>query len=190
MSKTIAVVLAVAVVSLFVGFGLLVVSKDDSRSAGVTHLSGLQVLEDGLSITNGGSLDVASSSIDLNDVRIAPRHETTLSTATTTVCSEQSPTDATSTIMFGQANFIVSSTTASTISFAKSTGPTGSSTLFQSTSVSANAQASIPLLATTTSAGMSNYTFAPGTYINVTMSGGTGTFSPTGSCDFIFVKHL
>lgn len=103
-----------------------------------------------------------------------------LNSASTTVCSLQSPA-ATSTLKDAAIRLSVSSTTASVVAFSKGTG-FSSSTLFQSYSVSANAQATVSLLATTTTAGADNLTFAPNTYFNVTMSGGVGTFSPTGTC--------
>jgi hypothetical protein len=103
-----------------------------------------------------------------------------LNTASTTVCSLLSPA-ATSTLQDATVRFTVSSSTASVVSFSKGPG-FASTTLLQNYSVGANAQATISLFGTTTSAGIDNLVFAPSQYFNVTMSGGIGTFSPTGTC--------
>lgn len=103
-----------------------------------------------------------------------------LTQASTTVCSLTSPA-ATSTLQDATIRLSVSSTTATIVTFAKSAG-SASTTPFQAYSVGSGAQATISLLATTTTAGADNYTFAPSTKFVVTMAGGVGTFSPTGVC--------
>lgn len=105
-----------------------------------------------------------------------------LTSATTTVCSLTSPS-ATSTLIDASIRFEVSSSTASIVTFSKGTG-SASTTPLQAYSVGAGAQATINLLATTTTAGSDNLTFAPSTKFNVTMAGGASTanFSPSGVC--------
>lgn len=128
--------------------------------------------------------DLNSEYWSVNDVRMDYRRAG-MKTATTTVCSIKSPS-ATSTLFHALAQFVVSSSTASTVVFAKDTGFTGSTTPLNDFSVSANAQATVSLLATTTATGKANLTFAPNTYFNITMTGGTGTFSPSGYCEAVF----
>lgn len=109
-----------------------------------------------------------------------------LTTATTTVCAIKSPT-ATSTLVSGGIKLNVSSTTASTVTVAKATTAFATTTLINSVSVSANAQAAIEAASTTESALVqTNRTFAPNTWLVFGMAGGTGTFSPSGSCNGTF----
>jgi len=107
---------------------------------------------------------------------------TSLTQATTTVCAIQSPA-ATSTLVGGGIRLQVSSTTASTVTIAKATTPYATTTLINSSSVSANAQATILAASTSVSAlSQTDRTFAPNQYLVVGMAGGSGTFSPTGVC--------
>lgn len=125
----------------------------------------------------------------LNDVALKVGKDNPLQTATTTVCSLQSPTTATSTLLSGSIHFDRSSTTASTITIAKSTNGTASSTILgNQVVVAANAQATLIASTTATQAAAQAQVFAPGQYLVVTMTGGTGTFSPTGSCYAIWVE--
>lgn len=103
-----------------------------------------------------------------------------LTTATTTVCAIQSPV-ATSTLVHAGIRFDVSSTTASTLTAAKATTPYATTTLLFADHISAGAQASI--VATTTT---NNYVFGPSEYLVYALSGGAGTFSPTGNCQATF----
>ena len=134
------------------------------------------------------SPDIQSPYFSFGGVRQWAGSTDNLIQASTTICAIQSPAG-TSTLEVGSIQLSVSSSTASTVTLAKSTVPNGSSTIFQSNSVSAGAQATITTLATTTSAGVTNYTFAPNTYFVVSMGGGTGTYSPTGSCKAIWVQN-
>lgn len=111
-----------------------------------------------------------------------------LTVATTTICSIKSPS-ATSTLESGAVRLNTSSTSASVIIIAKGAKIGASTTpLSPALSVAANVQAT--LVASSTPAGSDTgavaQIFAPNTYFNVTMSGGTGTFSPTGSCKATF----
>lgn len=113
--------------------------------------------------------------------------------STTTVCAIQAPTSGTSTLRYSLSNFVVSSTTASVITFAKATTAFASTTVIATSSIAANAMASM-IVSTTTSVGdttngrsvLNDRVFAPGNWLVETMSGGTGTFSPTGNCQASF----
>lgn len=106
--------------------------------------------------------------------------------ATTTVCAIQSPKFATSTLDKASSFMSVSSTTASVLTFAKSASAFATTTFLHSVSISAGAQDTSALPATTTAAGMNNLTFAPGQWLVYGMSGTPGTFSPTGRCEATF----
>lgn len=132
--------------------------------------------------------DIASSYLKWglgNGVRVYPTGRA-LSTATTTVCAIQSP-NATSTLRWAGVRFDVSSTTASTITLAKSATAFATTTqIGETVAVAANAQAFV--LATSTAAQVIAQTtvFAPNQWFVVSMTGGTGTFSPTGACQATF----
>jgi len=120
-----------------------------------------------------------------NGVRVIPTGRA-LATATTTVCAIQSP-NATSTLRWAGVKFDVSSTTASTITLAKSATAFATTTqIGETVAVAANAQAFV--LATSTAAQVIAQTtvFAPSQWFVVSMTGGTGTFSPTGACQATF----
>ena len=104
-----------------------------------------------------------------------------LATATTTPCAFQSLA-ATSTLVGGGAKFSVGSTTATTITIAKATTPTATTTWIHNASLAANAQGTFIVPGATTT----NQIFGPNDWFVVGMSGGNGTFSPTGVCHAIF----
>lgn len=104
-----------------------------------------------------------------------------LQTGTTTVCSIKSP-NATSSLLFGGIRFVVGSTTASTVTLAKSTNGTATSSSLGTFALAANAQG----VGTASTTG--NHIFAPNQYFVVSMGGGTGTYSPTGTCKATFVE--
>lgn len=105
-----------------------------------------------------------------------------LNLGTTTVCAIQSPL-ATSTLIAGYIQENVSSSTASTVTIAKSSTAFATTTLINSVAVSANAQATILAASTTVSAlEQTNRTFAPGQWLVFGQQGGVGTFSPSGVC--------
>ncbi len=105
--------------------------------------------------------------------------------ATNTPCAIQSP-PATSTLRLGGVKLSVSSTTASTVTLAKSTSFNATTTWLTTESVAAGAQATIVIPATTTPTGMGHLTFAPSTWLVMGMAGGSGTFSPSGACHATF----
>lgn len=121
-------------------------------------------------------------------VRQWARSTGSLTQATTTVCAIQSPA-ATSTLEMGSIQFTVSSTTASTVTLAKASTPYATTTSLGSHAVAANAQATI-LATTTATVGIGDKTiFEPSTYFVVGMAGGTGTFSPTGTCKAVWIEN-
>jgi len=106
-----------------------------------------------------------------------------LSTSTTTPCAFQA--NATSTLVSGGVKFTVSSTTATTITIAKATTPTATTTWIHNGSLAANAQGTFIVPGATTT----NQIFGPNEWFVVGMSGGNGTFSPTGVCHAIFESY-
>lgn len=100
--------------------------------------------------------------------------------ATTTVCAIQSPA-ATSTLAWASVLFKVSSTTASIVTLATSTSPYATTTLLIANNIGANAQGYVNFH------GSSANVLAPNTWVVVGMQGGTGTFSPTGTCQVEFM---
>ena len=111
-----------------------------------------------------------------------------LKAATTTVCAIQSPA-ATSTLQSAGVKFDVSSTTASIITLAKATTAFATTTSIGTNyAIAANAQAFIN--ASTSPSASAVEVFAPNTWFVVGMAGGTGTFSPTGSCHATFEEYI
>lgn len=109
-----------------------------------------------------------------------------MQTATTTVCAIKSPA-ATSTLVRASAQFRVSSSTASTITLAKAATFTATTTLLgQQYIIAAGAQATVVASSTTSNSGLQDFVFAPNQYFVVGMSGGIGTFSPSGFCNATF----
>lgn len=132
------------------------------------------------SVTNP---DIPSPYLSFGGVRRWAGSTTNLNQATTTVCAIQAPV-ATSTLVSGGIRFAVSSTTASTVTIAKATTAFATSTLLNTVSVGANAQATVLAASTTLSAlEQTNRTFAPNEWLVVGMAGGVGTFSPSGLCE-------
>lgn len=109
--------------------------------------------------------------------------------ATTTVCAVQSPA-ATSTLELASVVFNVSSTSASVVTLAKAATAFATTTILSNQSIAANAQATImasssPLLAT---GAVNDLVFAPNQWFVVSMAGGAGTFSPSGTCQTEFIQ--
>jgi hypothetical protein len=143
-------------------------------------------LLNGPSVGSVSSPDIASPYLSFGDVRRWASHTGSLTQATTTICALQSPA-ATSTLVLGTLRLDVSSSTASTITYAKAATPYATTTLFNSVAVAANGQAAILAASTTVSAlTQTNAIFAPNQYLVVGMQGGVGTFSPTGSCNAVW----
>ena len=107
-----------------------------------------------------------------------------MAAATTTVCALKAPTIATSTLTSLTVDATVSSTTATTVTIAKANSGFATTTLIGN-QVAFAALAQFTVVASTTVAqGITGTatTFNPGQYAVVGFSGGTGTFSPTGTC--------
>lgn len=109
-------------------------------------------------------------------------------TASTTICSFDSPAEPT--IMSAGSPsvwFDVSSTTASNVVIATSSSAftTATTTLIAQKAIPANGVGLGPVSTTTTSSLVDRWV-GPNTHFNVSMTGGTGTFSPTGSCSATF----
>jgi hypothetical protein len=98
------------------------------------------------------------------------------------ICSVRSPIAATSTLVLGSGvRFTTSSTTASVVRVSKAATATATTTALFTVGVGANATPTI-VATTTTDA----FVFGPGQYMNVSLSGGAGTFSPAGVCQAEF----
>lgn len=184
------------VVSAIVAIAIVLIYGGNVNFAGVTHLSGLSIGDDGLAITDGGAVSIGtglftigtSGTLATTTVGGFKTNSVTkdLTTSTTTVCAIQSPS-ATSTLVGGGIRMTTSSTTASTVTIAKATTAFATTTLINSASVSANAQATVLAASTTVSSlEQTNRIFAPNTWLVFGMAGGTGTFSPVGSCSASF----
>lgn len=140
---------------------------------------------DAPSVGSVSSPDISSPYFSYGGVVHWGSRTTNLGVATTTVCALRAPS-ATSTLQLGASGIklTTSSTTASTLRLSKSNVPYDvSSTFLFGANVGANAQATI---VATTSA--DTFTFAPNQYLIAQMSGGTGTFSPSGSCQATWVQ--
>lgn len=106
-------------------------------------------------------------------------------TATTTVCAIKSPA-ATSTLVSGTARFTYSSTTAPLVRFAKATTPYATTTALGNATIAAGAQGTLQASSTPVGALGDITVFEPSSYLVVALSGGVGTFSPTGICQATF----
>lgn len=103
-----------------------------------------------------------------------------LTQATTTPCAIQGP-NATSTVASASLLLTVSSSTASVITIATGANAFATTTLLGSGSIAANAMGTIFAAGTSTQA-----VLAPSQWVVFGMSGGIGTFSPTGVCEATF----
>jgi len=111
-----------------------------------------------------------------------------LATGTTSPCSIQSPA-ATSTLVSAGIQFTTSSSTATTITIARGTAMTATTTSIGTDyAIAANKQAMI-VASTTATAGDATI-FPPNTWFNVGMKGGVGTHDAVGVCHAIFESYL
>lgn len=124
--------------------------------------------------------DFSSESITVNGVPLTFK-TSAFESATTTVCALQAPS-ATSTLVNGSARFTVSSTTAATVVLAKATTRYATTTSLGKATIGASAQGTVTATTTPTDALDEDKIFAPNDWLVVGMQGGSGTFSPTGSC--------
>ncbi len=173
MDKKNAVIAVLAVIAV-IGIGLYIVR------APATHVDP----ETGKTVVGSvASPYISSPYMVYGDVYNWAGHTESLTQASTTPCAIQSPT-ATSTLVFGGIKLNVSSTTASRVTLAKSSTQYATTTLLGFADLAAGAQATV--VASTSFSGIAGadgaLVFSPGQWFVVGMSGGTGTFSPTGSC--------
>lgn len=117
-------------------------------------------------------------------IRILPTANA-LTTGTTTVCSILSPA-ATSTLRSVGVQLTTSTTTSGVFTIAKGNHSNASTTLIAQAPIVANA----PLFLNGSTTADSIISIAPNTYINFSMSGGAGTFSPVGVCHATFEEYL
>jgi len=133
------------------------------------------------------SPDISSPYISFGDVRHWAAQDSDLTQATTTVCALQSPAS-TSTLQFGDAKFVVASSTQnSTITLAKATTPYATTTLLGKYVIASGAQGTV--IASTSPTTGDAVIFSPNTYFVVGMQGGGGTFSPTGNCSAVWIEN-
>jgi hypothetical protein len=162
--KTIAIATVVGIISVAGGYMLNKPTVEQPRSP----------------VGAVSSPDIMSPYFSVGGTRFWSASTNSMTQATTTVCALQSPA-ATSTLVSGSAQFDVSSTTASLITFARSVG-SATTTSLGTFNLSANAKGYGVASST------SNSTFAPNTYFVVGMQGNSGTFSPTGSCRALWME--
>lgn len=122
--------------------------------------------------------------LQINNLRLWPFNAPVYA-ASTTACAIQSPSS-TSTLVSFALNFRNSTTTSAVVTVAKGSSPGATTTqLIPDTTVSGNARATIT--ATSSNAGSDvNNLYGPNTYLNVTLKGGAGGFTPAGQCTGIF----
>lgn len=125
------------------------------------------------------SPDIQSNYFSYGGVRHWGVRTESLIQASTTVCALQGPA-ATSSLRFASIRLNVSSTTASNVNFGVGPTPYAISTAIGGQAVAANAKADV--VATST------LIVSPNAYVVFTMSGGTGTFSPTGNCEATWIE--
>lgn len=114
--------------------------------------------------------------------------------ATNTVCSLKAP-DATSTLAYASASFTTSSTTASQVVLTKASTAFATTTAISGVEqLVLNAQGTVYASTTLNGANAASITFAPNTFLNVSMvttdNTKNGTMSPTGGCVAQFVRVL
>lgn len=129
--------------------------------------------------------DIPSNYFSFGGFRQWAQSPRSLNQATTTVCAIQSPV-ATSSLEHASINFAVSSSTATLLTIAKSATAFATTTIIGSQiNIAANAQATVVASTTlsATGADAAAFIFAPSTWVVMSLTGGSGTFSPTGSCE-------
>lgn len=145
----------------------------------VTKFAGIQ---SGVDVTTTNFTTLSVQNGESNGGLYTTAARVLMATGTTTVCAIQSP-NATSTLTEGSALFTVSSTSASTVQLAKATTAFATTTSLGQGIFAANAQGTV-IASTTPSlvATDGSQVFSPNTWFVVGMTGGQGTFSPTGVC--------
>lgn len=152
-------------------------------------LGGYLAVNQGVPDVSFGALtgpDIASPYLRWGGVPLFHASEP-MASATTTVCAFRGPAS-TSTLDKFTANFVVSSTSASTLTLALGASTDAQPSATSSTvlplsasSISANAQAFV-----TSTTSSSAQVVGPNQWVLLSMKGGSGTFSPTGVCQARF----
>lgn len=158
-------------------------SMGERGPAGARGIAGT----DGASSMNLGGQSAAVTEGDcysFRGVQVCPTR-VAVRTATTTICAIKSPA-ATSTLTYGTVKLTVSSTTASTVTLAKSATAFATTTSLGTWAAAANSQGTAVSLRTAAGGEDLDETFGPSQYFVVSMAGGIGTFSPTGFCQATF----
>ena len=130
------------------------------------------------------SPDVPSPYFGWGDVRNWASRPSALLTATTTVCQLVSPVSTSSIRIIG-IDFQVSTTSATVVTIATSTAGTlntATTTSLQAFNLSASESDVFVYV------GKTGDVLKPSTPINISLSGGIGTYSPTGSCQAVFTQ--
>ena len=106
-----------------------------------------------------------------------------LNAATTTPLAIQAPA-ATSTLALGSGcRFEVSSSSAKAIRFAKATSPNATTTFLFGANIAAGAKGTV-----VASTSIDAFVFEPNSWLTMSMVGGSGVDSPSGSCHATFVQ--
>ena len=141
------------------------------------------------------SPDIQSPYFSFGGVRHWAGKMESLTSATTTVCAIQSPVS-TSTLVTAGIKFDVGSTTATTVTLAKATTAYATTTVLATSTLAANVQGTFVAATTTpvadTTLGrltITNLIFEPSNWFVVSMTGGQGTFSPTGTCEAVWMEN-
>lgn len=167
--------LGVLIAIIVAVLGINLPGVDKSLGATVTQIA--QPSSDTTTFTNLLALSVNNGGITDTGVRVAA------TAATTSPCSIQNPSaTATTSLVYASANFTVSSTTASVVTIGSGTNSNATTTFLASVSIAANAQGSVAYYSTTSVTSL----IAPNAFVNFGMQGGTGTFSPTATCEAKF----
>lgn len=122
---------------------------------------------------------VTSSSITENGITTTVVRSTSLNQASTTPCGLSSPTSTSTLESF--TGVTSATTTASLLTLATSTTAFATTSLIATRSIASGAQGLLDW-----HPGNQNSVISPSTYVVMGQSGGTGTFSPTGSCSAVF----
>lgn len=131
-----------------------------------------------MSIDTSGNV-VTTGTYTSNGVTTYSIRVSSMTAATTTPCVIPLPA-ATTTLESYAANFTVSSSTAALVTIATSTTVYATTSLITSKTIAASAQGTVDWHPTAL-----NSVNSPSTFIVLGMSGGIGTFSPTGTCNAV-----
>lgn len=131
------------------------------------------------------SPDIQSPYISIGGLRIWGANSQSLVQGTTTPWAYQ--VVATSTLKEAGCRLDVASTTATVVKFSKATTAFATTTALGQLAIAANGQGTL-IASSTISAGNTAALFAPNNWLVFSMEGGSGTFSPSGSCSAQFIQ--